>query len=77
MIEPVYYRYFNPSTHAIDITGMLEDISRAEKGSIFMLHACAHNPTGCDPSHEQWKEISQVMKEMDHVVFFDCAYQVW
>lgn len=42
---------------------------------MFLLHACAHNPTGVDPTLEQWREISAALKARDHVVFFDCAYQ--
>jgi aspartate aminotransferase, mitochondrial len=40
-----------------------------------LFHACAHNPTGVDPSLDQWKEISQVTKDKKHFAFFDCAYQ--
>jgi len=42
---------------------------------MFLLHACAHNPTGVDPTEEQWREISDVMKKKSHAIFFDCAYQ--
>jgi aspartate aminotransferase len=40
-----------------------------------LLHACAHNPTGIDPTEAQWREISKVMKEKEHFAFFDMAYQ--
>ncbi|CDR00940.1 unnamed protein product [Oncorhynchus mykiss] len=40
-----------------------------------MLHACAHNPTGVDPKPEQWKEIADLVKKRDLLVFFDMAYQ--
>merc|ERR1712086_457297 len=43
--------------------------------SIILLHACAHNPTGMDPTLEQWKELSSVIKNQELVTFFDCAYQ--
>lgn len=42
---------------------------------MFLLHACAHNPTGVDPTAEQWKAIADVMLEKGHYAFFDCAYQ--
>lgn len=48
----------------------------APKGSVFLLHACAHNPTGVDPTPEQWKALSKAMKEKGHFPFFDMAYQV-
>ena len=40
-----------------------------------MLHACAHNPTGSDPSPEEWKELASVFKRKNHFAFFDTAYQ--
>ncbi|KAL0306787.1 UNVERIFIED_CONTAM: Aspartate aminotransferase, mitochondrial [Sesamum radiatum] len=45
------------------------------KWVIFLLHACAHNPTGVDPSEEQWREISHQFKVKGHFAFFDMAYQ--
>jgi aspartate aminotransferase len=69
------YRYYDKKTIGLDFAGMIEDIKNAPNGSIFMLHACAHNPTGVDPTMEQWKEISSAMKAKGHLVFFDSAYQ--
>jgi aspartate aminotransferase len=69
------YRYYNKDTISLDVEGMLADIRAAPKGSIFLLHACAHNPTGIDPTEPQWREISKVIKEGDHFAFFDMAYQ--
>jgi aspartate/tyrosine/aromatic aminotransferase len=43
---------------------------------MFLLHACAHNPTGVDPTTAQWAEISKAMLEKGHFPFFDMAYQV-
>lgn len=40
-----------------------------------MLHTCAHNPTGVDPTQEQWKKIAEVMKEAQLFPYFDTAYQ--
>ena len=54
---------------------MKSTISSAPEGSIILLHACAHNPTGVDPTREQWKELSQLIREKKHFPFFDCAYQ--
>lgn len=54
---------------------MVEDLKAAPKNSIVMLHACAHNPTGIDPTEEQWRKISDVVKEKEHYPFFDMAYQ--
>jgi len=54
---------------------MLEDLDKAPKGSIVLLHPSAHNPTGCDPSKSEWEEVYQVIKKKSHFPFFDMAYQ--
>ncbi|KAI8067836.1 aspartate aminotransferase [Gongronella butleri] len=69
------YGYFDKSTNGLNIEAMLEDIKNAPKNSIVLLHACAHNPTGVDPTKEQWDQISQVVKDQGHFPFFDMAYQ--
>lgn len=69
------YRYYDKNTIGLDFEGMLADIKAAPKGSIFLFHACAHNPTGVDPTTEQWKEISNAVKAQGHYAFFDMAYQ--
>ncbi|KAG5186051.1 aspartate aminotransferase [Tribonema minus] len=69
------YRYYDPKTVGLDFEGLIADVEQAPKGSAFLLHACAHNPTGVDPTLDQWRQISQAMKAQGHVVFFDCAYQ--
>ncbi|KAG7370162.1 aspartate aminotransferase [Nitzschia inconspicua] len=69
------YRYYDRSKNALDFEGMLKDIKRAKDGSIILLHACAHNPTGCDPTMEQWKEIVSLISSKSHIAFFDSAYQ--
>lgn len=55
---------------------MLEDLRRAPEGSILLLHACAHNPTGVDPTPEQWRGILQTVQQKRMLPFFDSAYQV-
>ena len=54
---------------------MIKFLEGAVSGSIVLLHACAHNPTGVDPTEEQWKKISEVMKRNSLIPFFDSAYQ--
>lgn len=54
----------------------MADVRAADDESIFLLHACAHNPTGVDPTQEQWAELSKLMKTKKQTPFFDCAYQV-
>ncbi|OBT74863.1 hypothetical protein VF21_06733 [Pseudogymnoascus sp. 05NY08] len=74
-LEVQKYRYYNKETIGLDFEGMVADIKAADKGSVFLLHACAHNPTGIDPTPEQWKQISDAVKEGGHFAFFDMAYQ--
>ncbi len=69
------YPYFSAQTKGLDFGGMLDTIKSAPSGSIILLHACAHNPTGVDPTQDQWKEIAQVIRNRQHFPFFDCAYQ--
>ncbi|KAJ1652659.1 aspartate transaminase aat1 [Dispira simplex] len=74
-LEVGQYRYFDKGTNGLDIQGMLEDLRNLPQNSVVLLHACAHNPTGVDPTPAQWQEISQVIKDRDHFCFFDMAYQ--
>ncbi|KAI9314796.1 aspartate aminotransferase [Dichotomocladium elegans] len=69
------YPYWNPTTRGLDYDALLQCLREAPNGSIFVIHACAHNPTGVDPTVEQWKAIAAIMKAKDHFPFFDCAYQ--
>jgi len=71
----VEYAYYNPKTLAVDIQGMISDLEKAPAGSIVLLHACAHNPTGVDPTKEEWKQIAQVMLKNSLFPYFDSAYQ--
>ena len=74
-LEVKQYRYYNKDTIGLDFDGMVEDIKKMPKSSMILLHACAHNPTGVDPTEQQWKAISDAVKEGGHFPFFDMAYQ--
>ncbi|KMZ71571.1 Aspartate transaminase [Zostera marina] len=69
------YRYYDPRTVGLDFDGMISDIKAAPDGSFVVLHGCAHNPTGIDPTPEQWEKIADVIEEKKHIPFFDVAYQ--
>lgn len=69
------YRYFDKKTVGLDFAGLKEDLQKAPEGAIVLLHACAHNPTGVDPTKEQWREISNIVAEKKLFPFFDMAYQ--
>lgn len=55
--------------------GLLQDLRAAPPGSVVLLHACAHNPSGCDPTLQQWRGILAVVQERRLLPFFDSAYQ--
>jgi len=69
------YPYFSKSTKGLDFDGMKKAIADAPNHSIILLHACAHNPTGVDPTQDQWKQLAVLLKQKSHFPFFDCAYQ--
>ncbi|KAF5308793.1 hypothetical protein FQR65_LT06026 [Abscondita terminalis] len=69
------YRYWDPVARGLDLEGMLEDLREAPENAVIILHACAHNPTGCDPTQDQWKQIADVIEEKKLFPLFDSAYQ--
>jgi len=69
------YRYWNASGRNLNFAGMLEDLEGARSGDVVLLHACAHNPTGVDPSEDQWEGIASLMERRCLVALFDSAYQ--
>lgn len=69
------YPYWNAQKKSLDIDGFLKSLNTAPTGSVFLLHSCAHNPTGCDPTKEQWRQIADAVIKNGHFVLFDSAYQ--
>lgn len=69
------FRYWDKANRKLDLKGLIEDLSNAPEDSVVVLHACAHNPTGVDPTEEEWKVIANTIKEKKLFPFFDCAYQ--
>lgn len=74
-VEWQNYRYYDANTIGLDLEGMIEDINAAPEGSVFILHGCAHNPTGVDPTMDQWNTIADAISAKNHIPFFDVAYQ--
>jgi aspartate/tyrosine/aromatic aminotransferase len=64
-------------TMSLDIDGMLADLKAAPQNATFVLHTVAHNPSGVDPTQDQWKLIAEVVKEKNAIPVFDTAYQVF
>lgn len=67
------YPYYK--NNALEIDQMLDFLKRQTEGSIVLLHACCHNPTGKDPTVQEWKNILEIVQHNKLLPFFDCAYQ--
>jgi len=69
------YRYYDEATRSLNFAGMLADLSAAEAGTVVVLHACCHNPTGYDITAAQWDQVIAAVKARGLVPFLDMAYQ--
>ena len=69
------YPYYDTNEHVIRIDAMLDTLKQAPAGDLVLLHACCHNPSGLDPSQEEWEAIADVIVERELVPFIDMAYQ--
>lgn len=74
-LKVVKYPYYNPAGNNLNIKGMMDSISSAPPGSTVLLHACAHNPTGIDPTEAEWQEIANIVKSKKLMPILDSAYQ--
>ncbi|GAA5866697.1 hypothetical protein JCM8547_002728 [Rhodosporidiobolus lusitaniae] len=73
-LEVKYYSYYDKKTVGLDFEGLKKDLRAIPDGSVVLLHACAHNPTGIDPTQQQWREIADLVKEKKHFPLIDNAY---
>lgn len=69
------YRYYDEEKKELNFEGLVKDINQMPAGSAILLHASCHNPTGLDPTQEQWQELSSLIRKARLIPFFDCAYQ--
>jgi len=69
------YRYYDAQTRDLNFAGMLADLTAAAAGTVVVLHACCHNPTGYDITPAQWDQVVSVVKANKLVAFLDMAYQ--
>lgn len=74
-LEVCEYNYYDAEAHAIDFDGLLESLKQAQAGDLVLFHGCCHNPTGIDPTIEQWKQLAQLSKASGWLPLFDFAYQ--
>ncbi len=69
------YPYYDPQSHGLRFDAMLDALKQAPVGTVIVLHACCHNPTGVDLTSDQWKRVIQTVKEKELIPFLDLAYQ--
>ncbi len=69
------YPYYDTEKHVIRIDAMLDALAKMPQGDIVLLHACCHNPSGMDPTEDEWRAIADVIVERELVPFVDIAYQ--
>ena len=72
-LEP--YPYYDIKKHVLRMDDMLEALRHVPKGDLVLLHACCHNPSGLDPTEDEWRAITDVLLERELVPFVDMAYQ--
>ena len=73
--DVVEYAYYDAATHGLNFAGMLADLNKLEPGTVVLLHACCHNPTGVDLTVDQWKQVVALVKDRNLLPFVDMAYQ--
>ena len=69
------YRYYDAASQGLDFDGMLADLQTAKPTEAVLLHGCCHNPTGIDPTIEQWQQLADLAEDRGFIVLFDFAYQ--
>jgi aromatic-amino-acid transaminase len=69
------YPYYDAATRGLDFAGMCEALESIPHGGIVVLHACCHNPTGVDPTPDQWPRIVSIVRSRALIPFLDIAYQ--
>ncbi len=69
------YPYYDAQVRGVNVDGMLASLNAAQPGTVVVLHACCHNPTGYDLTPAQWDQVVGVVKSRDLVAFLDMAYQ--
>lgn len=74
-LEVREYRYYNAQTHDLDFDALIEDLNQISAGEAVLFHGCCHNPTGIDPTPEQWQIIADLAKQKGWLPVFDLAYQ--
>ncbi|CAI2063993.1 aspartate/tyrosine/aromatic aminotransferase [Serratia bockelmannii] len=74
-LEVLEYAYYDAAKHALDFDGLLNSLKQAQAGDVVLFHGCCHNPTGIDPTAEQWAQLAELSVANGWLPLFDFAYQ--
>ena len=74
-LQVASYDYYNAETKDLDFDALLKSLQSVEVGELVLFHGCCHNPTGIDPTLEQWEILAKLVAELGAIPFFDFAYQ--
>ncbi|HCD1614859.1 amino acid aminotransferase [Serratia sp. CY81684] len=74
-LEVLEYAYYDAANHALDFDGLLNSLKQAQAGDVVLFHGCCHNPTGIDPTAEQWALLAELSAANGWLPLFDFAYQ--
>jgi len=74
-LEVCEYKYYDAANHSLDFDGLLNSLNAAEAGDVVLFHGCCHNPTGIDPTAEQWSQLAELSLAKGWLPLFDFAYQ--
>ncbi len=74
-LEICEYNYYNAEKHELNFDGMLASLKDVQAGDVVLFHGCCHNPTGIDPTDEQWKQLADISVACGWLPLFDFAYQ--
>ncbi|ERK18521.1 MAG: amino acid aminotransferase [Pantoea sp.] len=74
-LEVCDYQYYDAANHTLDFDGMVASLREAKAGDVVLFHGCCHNPTGIDPTTEQWQQLAALSQANGWLPLFDFAYQ--
>ncbi|WP_416412827.1 amino acid aminotransferase [Pantoea sp. App145] len=74
-LEVCDYQYYDAANHTLDFDGMVASLHEAKAGDVVLFHGCCHNPTGIDPTAEQWQQLAALSQANGWLPLFDFAYQ--
>lgn len=74
-LQPEYYAYYDTSKNDLDFANLKLSLQKADDGSVVLLHACCHNPTGMDLTGDQWEQVLEIIQQKKLFPLIDMAYQ--